>query len=89
MDRLNFVQSIKVGNNASDIMMLDCVMSCRKMVVSRDVLFAYKLYPLTMAHPAPFIEAVTGDWLCQQADGKWDILSDYEYRKRHKVHDHD
>lgn len=87
MDRLRIVQSIKVGKNVSDIMKLDCVRSCRKIVVSDDVLYGYRLYPLSMAHPAPYVEAVTGDWLCQQADGKWDILSENEYKKRNEVQD--
>ena len=34
----------------------------------------FRLYPLSMAHPKPFLKALTGDTLAEDYDGKWHIL---------------
>ena len=85
MDRLEFIQSVKIGGNITDIMKLDCVRLCKKVVTRNGVFFSFKLYPLSMANPNPVLEAMTGDWLCQLKSGKWIIMSDYQYRLSNAV----
>ena len=85
MDRLEIIQSVRIGANITDIMKLDCVRQCRKVVTRSGVFFSFKLFPLSMASPNPTREAMTGDWLCQLKDGKWVIMSDYEYGLRNAV----
>lgn len=45
---------------------------CEKTAFPGYMLF--RLYPLSMAHPKPFLKALTGDTLAEDYDGKWHIL---------------
>ncbi len=79
---MKFKQSIKIGNNVTDVMKVSCVHSCCKYVYSDDsVRFLYSLFPLMMAVDSKFKVANVGDWLCQDEDNLWHLLTADEYER--------
>lgn len=60
------------GKSVDDIMRLPCVKSAEK--TSVQGIFRFRFYPLCMAHPSQFLEAVTEDLLCEDQEGKWHMF---------------
>ena len=67
------------GDNINDIMRIACVRGCVKTSIAG--IYKFSLYPLLMAHPAPLQAAYTGDWLCEDYNGKWHEMNDDTYKK--------
>ena len=57
------------GKCIDDILRLPCVKGCSK-TATKDV-YKFLFFPHCMAHPTTM--AYTGDWICQDYDGKWYI----------------
>ena len=79
MEKMKYKQCIKIGKNIADIMKLPCIRSCEKSSIKG--VFKFKFYPLKMTHPVPYLTAWSGDWLCENEFGKWDILNSEQYEK--------
>lgn len=78
-----FRQRIHIdGRSIDDILRLPCVRSCEKTSVAG--IFKFRFYAISMAHPAPYQSAYTGDWLCQDYDNKWHVLNDSQYKSLDK-----
>ena len=71
-----FKQRIQIGNNVTDMMKLPCVFSCHK---DRDDELVYLLYDWDAN--GNYLEARKGDWLCEDYDGRWHLLTDEEYQE--------
>ena len=74
---MNFKQAIQIGSNITDIFRLPCVWAVRK-----DVFGAvfYDLYGFVM-HDGNSAIAREGNWLCEDDEGKWHLLSNEEYEQ--------
>ena len=82
MEEVKFKQAIKVGDNITDIMKVSCVCSCIKYVFSDNkVKYAFTVFPLMMVLGSKYKIAQTGDWLCQDEDNLWHILTEEEYER--------
>ena len=78
---MRYKQCIHVeGRSVDDIMRLPCVSGCQKTVV--DGVFKYTFFPKLMAHPAPLQSAYTGDYLCEQEDGRWVVMNEEQYKQK-------
>lgn len=78
---MKYKQAIRVNGSVDGIMKLPCVRSCTKMYSSTGRYYKFDFFPLTMAHPHPFNQAVTGDWICQDYNNLLHVLSDQEYKR--------
>jgi len=78
---MKYKQAIRVNGSVDDIMKLPCVRSCTKVYSSTGMYYKFGFYPLSMVHSHPYNQAVQGDWICQNQNGKWDVLSNEEYRR--------
>ena len=78
MDRpkIRFKQTLRINDNVTAIMRLPCVFSCHK---ESDERLCYLLYDWD--DNGKYIEARKGDWLCEDEDGKWSVLTNGEYEK--------
>jgi len=72
-----FREAIQVGRNASAILQLSCVMGCHK--DDKDEL-VYILFDWDEC--GKYKEARMGDWLCEDHNGVWHVLSNEEYEKQ-------
>lgn len=75
----NFRQAIKVGRNITSIFNLPCIFSCHKDDEGNPVFLLYD-----WDDNGNYIEARPGDWLCENHEGRWSVLSGREYKKRMK-----
>lgn len=75
----NFRQAIKVGRNITSIFNLPCIFSCHKDDEENPVFLLYD-----WDDNGNYIEARRGDWLCEDHEGRWGVLSGREYKKRMK-----
>lgn len=73
----HFKQAIRVTNDATYILRLDCVYSCHK--EGKDKHLVYLLYDWN--DYGEYTKAHIGDWLCQDNQGKWKVLTNEQYRK--------
>ena len=80
MGGLNYKRCIQIGNDIASIIKLPCVRGCEKDLTSGVLL--YKFYSYTMIDPSPYYEAEKGDWLCEDQNGRWDIMSDKVYKQK-------
>lgn len=70
---MEFVRRIHIeGRSLDDVFRLPCVRSCEKTSVRGVMRFCF--YPLMMRHPSQFMFAETGDWLCEDSEGKWSVV---------------
>ena len=85
MKKFKFKQAIRIGKDLNSIFKLRCVSSIGK-VLSLCVP-CFHLYPglmwdykedLTHKHTAH-----VGDWLCEDEEGHWHILSNEDYQKEY------
>ena len=67
---------IQVCRNATDILNLPCVMGCHK---DENDDLVYILYDWDEC--GQYVEARKGDWLCEDYDGRWHVLSESELQK--------
>lgn len=72
---MKYKQCIQAGNNVNDILKLPCVTTVRKLDSGR---YVYELV-LNKKQWLPPI-AVEGDWICQDEDGEWTVMSDETHR---------
>ncbi len=70
----HYKQCIQIKNNVTDIMKLPCVFSCHKM---NDHELEYLLYDWDKQ--GQYIAAHQGDWLCEDYQGKWHVLTNEEH----------
>lgn len=85
----HFRQAVQVGNDITGIMKLPCVTECRKrdMYRHRHVIeYYYTLDPFKMALKG-WQFAHVGEWLCEDSDGKWHLLTDDAYQEYLKEDD--
>ena len=79
---MRYKQAIQVGRNITDIMALPCVIFCHKVNLN-PMKVVYYLFGDTIASHLPWGYAVIaheGDWLCEDYEGKWHLVTDKEYR---------
>lgn len=83
---MRYKQAIQIGSNVTDIMRLPCVISCCKQFADEDFneLLVYTVYIDSEDYGEEehdgYIDAHFGDWLCEDYDGQWHLLSDKEYK---------
>lgn len=71
-----FRQAIKIGRNITSIFNLPCIFSCHKGADMKPVFLLND-----WDDNGNYIEARIGDWLCEDHEGKWSVLSNEEYKK--------
>jgi len=79
---MRYKQAIQIGDNVTDIMKLPCVMECHKRDIFRGghrIEFYYVLDSRRMKAPG-WQFGHEGDWLCEDYDGRWHLLTDKEYK---------
>ena len=80
---MRFKQAIQIGSHIDDIFKLPCVFCARKgSSYARDGI-EYSLVENTISERYKLgdkIIAYQGDWLCEDYDGQWHLLSDEEYK---------
>ena len=79
-------QAIPVGNNITDIMCLPCVNKCEKVDVEYHVCGVE--WNTEIRHKSSFVftldngqRAYCGDWIVNDGDGHWSVLTDEEYEQ--------
>ena len=73
-----FKQCVRIGRNVTDIFNLPCVIEVQKMVNGKPL---YSIAAMN-EHGKPIEDvAETGDWLCQDCNGGWQVLDETEYAK--------
>ena len=81
---IKFRKAIQVGRNATDILNLPCVIGCQKEFWSdSDIRLRFELFGDTQSTKFRWGESIYayhGDWLCEDYDGKWHLLTDKEYK---------
>lgn len=70
-----YKQAIQISNDVTGIMKLPCIFSCHKEEGGSLVYLLYKWNGLGM-----YEKAHIGDWLCEDYNGEWFVVSDGEYR---------
>lgn len=73
----HFKQAIRVTDDATYILRLDCVYSCHK--EGKDKHLVYLLYDWN--DYGEYTKVHIGDWLCQDNQGKWHKLTNEQYGK--------
>lgn len=72
-----FKQAIHLeGRCINDVFKLPCVYSCHK---EAEGGLCYLLYDWD--DDGNYIEARIGDWLCEDEEGKWHVMSNEEYKE--------
>ena len=81
---MRYKQAIQIGDNVTDIMRLPCVISCTKEFWNNtDIKYMYSLFGDTVCSKYSWGDSViaySGDWLCEDYDGRWHLLSNKEYK---------
>lgn len=80
---MRYKQAIQIGSNVTDIIKLQCVISAHKNAVVHESFIYYKLFGDTITSMFALGETViaySGDWLCEDYDGRWHLLNDKEYK---------
>ena len=73
-----FKQCVRIGRNVTDIFNLPYVIEVQKMVNGKPL---YSIAAMN-EHGKPIEDvAETGDWLCQDCNGGWQVLDETEYAK--------
>lgn len=67
-----YKQSIQIGNNVTDIMRMECVQGVFKN-------FAGQLVYQVNCHQSSITYAGQGDWICQDHDGCWNVVTKDNY----------
>lgn len=73
---MKFIRSIQISDNVTDIMRLPCISGCKKLDDKNG--FEWLEYQTRGCNSEI---AEKGDWLCQDPNGDWHVLSDEEHRK--------
>ena len=79
---MRYKQAIQIGDNVTDIMKLPCVLGAMKKSYNPAVIY-YILFGDIITKRVQWGEAVTaytGDWLCEDYDGRWHLRNDKEYK---------
>ena len=76
MNKDDFRQAIRIGRNITVIFNLPCVFSCHKDDEGNPVFLLND-----WDDNGNYIEARIGDWLCEDHEGKWVVLSNDVYKK--------
>ena len=78
---MRYKQAIQIGDNVTDIMRLPCVLGAMKKMYNPDVIY-YILGDIITKRVqwSEAVTAYTGDWLCENHDGRWYLLTDKEYK---------
>ena len=80
---MSFRQCIHIeGKCLEDILRLPCVKSCEKTSVAG--IYKFGFFAVCMAHPKPLQSAYTGDWICEDRDGKWHVLNNDSFENLDK-----
>ena len=75
MRQLNIKQALQVGKQPSmDIFNLPCVISLEKALANNSIFFYF-----IMSGDHKRI-AITSDWICEDENGLWIVMKDYEYK---------
>lgn len=81
----HFRQAIQIDNNITFIMSLPCVIGCMKQsAVGEPLNVNYLLTGDTICKHLPWgaiCKARKGEWLCEDEQGFWHLLTDEEHRK--------
>ena len=87
-------QAIQIGDNVTDIMKLRCISFVTKNPQPPkgfEITYYYHLYPGMMWDYKEDLShrhvAFKGDWLVEDKDGHWHIMTDDEYKKRNTTED--
>ena len=79
----HYKQAIQIGNNVTEIMKLPCVYSCAKEFWGDDdIRLRYELISSVQSkrfNIGDRIYAYANDWLCEDAEGTWHLLTNEEY----------
>ncbi len=91
---MKFKQAVQIGDNVTDIMKLCCISFVGKNPQPPkgfEIPYYYHLYPGLMWDYREDLShkhvALKGDWLCEDYEGWWHILKDYEYQQIMKSND--
>lgn len=74
----DFKQTVQIGKNVTDIMRIPCVVGCYKMQDRPNEVIYHMLSDVRSDGPLP-IRGRVGDWLCQDSNGRWMLLTNEEY----------
>ena len=80
---MRYKQAIQIGDNVTDIMRLPCAICAEKHIVGNKSFINYKLFGDTITSMFAWGETIiaySGDWLCEDYDGRWHLLNDKEYK---------
>ena len=73
-------QAIQIGDNVTDIMKLPCVVACIKKDDRNG--FEWLEYRVRCSGRSVYQYAEKGDWIVEDAAGRWYIMTDDEYQKK-------
>lgn len=78
-------QSIQINNDINTIMGLPCVIGCQKVIVKdNEISLVYILFGdtrCTRYYWGEQVNAFVGEWLCEDCNGVWHLLTDKEYQR--------
>lgn len=72
---MEFRQAIRIGHSIEGIFKLPCIAAIRKDIFGEAF---YELYGFLM-HDNNGAVAREGDWVCEDYDGKWHLITNEEY----------
>ena len=82
---IRYKQAIQIGSRVtSTVFDLPCVLGCHKTGSGSPAQVVWHLFGDTEARHIRWGETVTaypGDWLCEDYDGRWHLLTDEEYQE--------
>lgn len=86
MKKRNYKSAIQVGWNIQDIFKLGCVAAIQKSALDNFVVIVNNALEdwfdkNGVKYTEDVLVAYIGDWICEREDGKYDVLTDEEYKK--------
>lgn len=88
MKKIKFKQMVQIGDNVTDIIKLKCVNYVSKLLPFEFThSYIYHLYAGLMHDYCEDLShkqiAFKGDWLCEDEEGHWYIISNKEYQREY------
>lgn len=82
---MSIKKAIQIGDNVTDVIRLPCVVACIKKDDQQG--FEWLEYRVKCGVSGRAQYAEKGDWLVEDTNGYWHIMTDDEYKKRKTTED--
>lgn len=73
---MGFKQAIRIGHGIEGIFKLPCIAAIRKDIFGAAFFDTYGF----IMHDGKSVSAREGDWLCEDDDNRWHLLTNEEYK---------